>query len=167
MVRTGWISRYCLRLAGRVGWGPPATPRVERYEPVIYSKLLAIGNISTATYKTVYTTPGSHTTIVKNAALWQSAASNVTFELQASGSGAVALLATPVLQQNVVFILDTWQVLPPGYSLRVKPQSAVLVYYMISGSELEGLPPTPTVPTMSVVSGTLPAEELPPGLLES
>jgi hypothetical protein len=116
---------------------------------VIYSKLLASGSISAGRRVTVYTTPSGLTSILKTIYIspWSATPAAVAVLASTSPVSVGYLFYTASASNATPLAMDTWLVVPHGYHLEVENATNSSVSFWLSGSELDGLPPTPEVPT--------------------
>jgi len=141
-----------------LGHARAATPA--RLVPLVTvaTKLLAYGAHNAASGRDVYTVPQGHTAILKDMRLvtYASPAPEVQV-FSADTSGRQITLWWQKLVQYEPAHWEGWVVLPPGFVLRVGLNQDLAVLFWFSGTELIGVPDTPTVPTLLELGGTLPA----------
>ena len=130
----------------------------------VYSKLLAVGHNNGAFAGTVYRTPAGSTSILKRINAINNSAVTVDLyvELPYSSSsrwGGFVL----TLPANGLRDVETWIVIPEGWAIGVTWFEAAQVHWWLSGTELVGLPPVPTVPAPGMESFPPPGfAEIPP-----
>lgn len=94
-------------------------------------------------YHDVYTCPAGKTTIVKEWSISQAGAGTaiVQLRLDPTAGAAVFPLNNLAAPQYVPIVEQRWLVLEPGDVLAVWSNSGGTIFYVISGTELDGVAP--------------------------
>jgi hypothetical protein len=114
----------------------------------VATKLLAVGNAVNAGAQTVYTCTLGYTAILKDIRVVSYGAGSPQLEIvMGHTSGHQVRIWRGPLTQYVPEGASCWVVIPSSCSIIVNISIAGDVNYWMSGSELVGQPPNPTIPT--------------------